>query len=81
MDAMYRELIIRIRNVFADAVRTGSIAPETDAGLVGGAFLGMVESLHAVPGFAVKGSREAMANELIEIILKGLEYARGGPSC
>lgn len=74
MEAVYRELIVRVRDAFAQAAAAGRIEKSTDAGLVGGAFIGMVESLHSVPAFAVKGSREAMADELTEIILKGIGY-------
>ncbi|MFA6506319.1 MAG: TetR/AcrR family transcriptional regulator [Treponemataceae bacterium] len=78
MDLVYRELIIRLRSVFEAAVRSGAISASTDSGLVAGAFIGLVESLHSVPFFAVKNTRGDMANELIDILLKGLDYAGGG---
>ncbi len=78
MDLVFRELIVRLRVVFEEAVLSGEISPATDSGLVAGAFIGLVESLHSVPPFAVKKTRVAMADELIDILLKGLDYTEGG---
>jgi hypothetical protein len=44
-------------------------------GLIAGGFLGMIESLHAIPEYALQEesrSRQELANELIEVLLHGL---------
>jgi len=78
MDLLYEQMILRLRNALQAAIDAGELGAATDAGLIAGAFIGFVESLHSVPDFAVRRSREAMANELIDVILKGLDYTRGG---
>lgn len=40
----------------------------------------MVESLHGIPDYALSRSREELAGELIDTLLKGLEYRKGGTS-
>ena len=42
--------------------------------LVGGALVGMLESFHSMPDFAVRESKPLMAKELIDILLRGLNY-------
>jgi TetR/AcrR family transcriptional regulator, cholesterol catabolism regulator len=82
MDLVLNQMLRRLSGAIAAAAEAGEIGA-CDAGLVGGALLGMIESLHAVPDFAVKGSRPAMAYELIGIMLRGLGYEKGGgkPTC
>ena len=77
MTLLFEEMIVRLRTVICAAAESGEIAAATDAGLVAGAFIGLVESLHSVPRFAVSRSRIDMANDLIGILLKGLEYREG----
>jgi hypothetical protein len=43
-----------------------------------GGLIGMVESLHAIPEFALRRSREELAFELVDTLLKGLDYHEGG---
>ncbi|GAB1482912.1 hypothetical protein MASR2M78_17280 [Treponema sp.] len=74
MDLVYVHMIVQLRDVVAEAVDKGEIGEETDSGLIGGAFLGLVESLYSIPEFALTKKRIQMANELIDIILKGLDY-------
>jgi len=78
MDLVYVQMILRLRQVFQSGVDSGELGPTTDAGLMAGAFLGLIESLHSIPEFAVRRSRTDMANELVEVLLKGLDYSKGG---
>jgi len=68
MDLVYVHMIVQLRDVISAAVRDGELGKETDAGLIGGAFLGLVESLFSIPEFALRKTRIQMANELIDII-------------
>ncbi len=77
MDLVYVHMICQLRNVITEAVEIGELGKETDPGLIGGAFLGLIESLYSIPEFALKKTRAQMANELIDIILKGLDYNGG----
>ncbi len=74
MDLVYEQMILRLQGIFQASSDAGEIAPTTNAGLMAGAFIGLMESLHSVPEFAVKRKRADMANDLIEILLKGLDY-------
>lgn len=78
MDLTYRELILRLQRELQAAVAGGELGPATDSGLMAGALVGLVESLHSVPAVALRRSREEMAFELIDIVLKGLDYSEGG---
>jgi TetR/AcrR family transcriptional regulator, cholesterol catabolism regulator len=78
MTPLFEQMIVRLRPVLKEAVERGEVAQSTDAGLVAGAFIGLVENLHSVPRFAVTRSRVDMANDLIDIVLKGLDYREGG---
>lgn len=77
MDLTFRELIVRIRTEIHSAVESGELEESTKAGLMAGAFLGLIESLHTIPDFAVESSRERLADELIRVLLKGLGYEGG----
>lgn len=75
--SLVHELILMpLRGVLDAAVSRGEIAA-CNTGLIAGALIGMVESLFSVPEFAVQGSREAMASELIDILVKGLGCNQG----
>jgi AcrR family transcriptional regulator len=80
MDLVYREMILRLRSELDAAVAEGELGPGTDAGLVAGALVGLVESLHSTPPEAQRPGRGRleMAYELIDIVLKGLDYSEGG---
>ncbi len=77
MVLLFEEMIVRLRTVLRNAAAAGEIAAATDAGLVAGAFIGLVESLHSAPRIAVERPRGEMANDLIDILLKGLDYQEG----
>jgi len=78
MSLLYEQMILRLDQSLRAAVDRGELGPATDSGLIAGAFIGFVESLHSVPDFAVRRSRTDMANELIDVVLKGLDYTVGG---
>lgn len=77
MTLVYQEMIQRIQKELTTARDSGVIGAATDTGLVAGAFIGLIESLHSIPEFAALRGRIAMADELIEILLKGLGYKEG----
>jgi AcrR family transcriptional regulator len=77
MELIYRNILHPITLVFESARLAGDIGADTDTGLVGGAFFGLVESLHATPGMFVKRTKIDMATELIKILLRGIGYSEG----
>lgn len=78
MMLLFEQMILRLQTVLKEAAESGEVAQSTNAGLIAGAFIGLVENLHSVPRFAATRSRVDMANDLIDIILKGLDYREGG---
>jgi len=75
--SLIHELILMpLRGVLDAAVSRREIA-SCNTGLIAGALIGMVESLFSVPEFAVQGSREAMAYEVVDILIKGLSVDQG----
>lgn len=73
---MVHEQILRpLHAVLDGAVASGQI-DSCNTGLVAGALIGMVESLFSVPDFAVQKSREHMAFELVDILIRGLGYTQ-----
>lgn len=78
MDLVYGQLILRLQSVLQQAVDERQIRADADAGLLAGALIGLVESFHAIPDFAVRTSRLEMAVKVIDILLKGLDYHEGG---
>jgi AcrR family transcriptional regulator len=77
MELIYANVLRPVTVVFEAAAANGEIDPGTDTGLVGGAFFGLVESLHATPGMFVKRTKIDMATELIKIVLRGIHYKEG----
>jgi len=73
MDLVYELVLLPIRAAFEEARAAGAI-DSCDSGLLAGGVLGLVERLHAAPEGAVGRSRSDMADDLIVIILRGIEY-------
>ncbi len=73
MDLMQGEILLRLQLALHKADEDNFIRCENPA-LVGGALVGMIESFHSMPEFAVRKSRTDMAKEMIDIVLRGLEY-------
>ena len=63
----------RIKQAWLAARASGEVGP-CDPGLLAGGILGLVESLHSVPVTIVGRDRYSMGCELIDVILKGIEY-------
>jgi AcrR family transcriptional regulator len=78
MNLVYVQMILRLQKEIQAAADAGELGRGTNAGLIAGAFIGVVESLHSMPDFAVRTTREDLAHELIDIVLKGLDYQNGG---
>ena len=74
---IYELILQRLTREFSEAIEAGTIGP-CDPGLLAGGLFGMVESLHSVPVAMVRKTRIEMANELIDVILKGIDYREGG---
>lgn len=66
-------LILPVAHMLEQAQQRGEINHH-DLGLIAGGFLGMIESLHAVPDYVLEGgiTRLTMAYDLIEVLLMGL---------
>ncbi len=73
MDLVY-ELILRKLQSEIEAARASGEVGACDPGLLAGGLLGLVESLHSVPVAIVGRDRYAMGCELIDVILKGIDY-------
>lgn len=73
MELMHSEMLQRVQGVLQSADERGEINCANPA-LVGSALLGMLESFHSIPEFAVRGSRVEMAGEMLDILLRGLGY-------
>jgi len=73
MDLMYSEILVKLQSALQKADKEGSIRCP-NPGLVGGALVGMIESFHSMPDFALRSPRTEMAREMIDILLKGLGY-------
>jgi AcrR family transcriptional regulator len=73
MDLIYELILRRIQGVLEAARDSGEVGP-CDPGLLAGGLLGLIESLHSVPVHIVKRDLYAMGFELIDVVLKGIDY-------
>jgi AcrR family transcriptional regulator len=73
MDLVYILILRRLQAVIEASRDSGEVGA-CDPGLLAGGLLGLIESLHSVPESIVGRDRYAMAEELIDVILKGIEY-------
>ena len=76
--AVFEALILPVATCLEGARSRGEIAPHTSR-LIAGGMLGMIEGLHAVPPAAIIGSRQAMAYDLLDVLLRGLQYQHPDP--
>lgn len=78
---LYAEVIARIQAAFQEAAASGETGA-CDSGLMAGSMLGFFESLHTAPEMKTGRKRVDMANALIDIMLKGIDYRqKGGEAC
>ena len=77
MGLVYELILFRLQACIEAARLSGEVGP-CDPGLLSGGLVGLVESLHSVPVEIVGRDRFAMACELIDVILKGIDYGEGG---
>jgi AcrR family transcriptional regulator len=77
MMLIYEQILSRLQAAIAASRESGVVGP-CDPGLLAGGLLGMVESLHSVPTAIVKRDLNSMACELIDVVLKGIDYQEGG---
>ena len=73
MSLVYELILKRLGDVIEAARESGEVGA-CDPGLLAGGILGLVESLHSVPVAIVKRDRNTMACELIDVVLKGIDY-------
>ena len=71
-DLAYQSLLQPIENLLRQAQEQGEIQNE-DVGVVAGGLLGMIESLHSIPAYALTKKRQKMAYDLIDVMLSGLK--------
>lgn len=76
-ELIYTLILRRLQREISESSARGEVGP-CDAGLLAGGIFGMIESLHAVPVAIVGRTRLAMAEDLIDVILKGIGYREGG---
>lgn len=72
--AVHTSIIVPVERLLEAAAQRGelSIPPGSpDVGLLAGGLIGMLESLHAMPDYVVRGSRAEMAHRLIDLSLRG----------
>ena len=67
----YESMLAPIESALRGAQERGEIEHH-NLGLIAGGFLGMIESLYAIPEYALRQSRPEMAYELIDVLLTGL---------
>jgi TetR/AcrR family transcriptional regulator, cholesterol catabolism regulator len=73
MDLLYELILMRLQRVLEEARATGEVG-DCKPGLLAGGILGLVESLFSAPVDIVGRDRYSMACDLIDVILKGIEY-------
>jgi AcrR family transcriptional regulator len=76
MGLVYELILSRLQAVLQAAKDSGETGA-CDPGLLAGGVVGLVESLHSVPVDIVGRDRTTMAYELIDVLLKGIEYKGG----
>ncbi len=70
-EVAYASILSPIESALHQGQQRGEIAHH-NLGLIAGGLVGMIESLHAVPEYALEQSRQEMAHELIDVLLNGL---------
>lgn len=73
MRQMHEQILLRLQSVLEEAHEAAEIRCH-NPGLVGASLLGMIESFHSMPEIAVQKSRESMAAQMIDILLRGMDY-------
>jgi TetR/AcrR family transcriptional regulator, cholesterol catabolism regulator len=74
MDLVYELILGRLQKTLEESRRSGEVGA-CDPGLLAGGIFGLIESLHSVPVAIVGRDRYAMACELLDVLLKGIDYA------
>ena len=73
MELMHAQILRRLQAVLQEADEDGSLHC-TNPALVAGAIVGMIESFHSMPEMAIRVTKIDMAKEMLDILLRGLEY-------
>ncbi len=69
----YQATLVPLMNVLEAARARGELdIQETSIGNIAGAFFSTFQGLHAIPDVHLTRSRQAMANEIIDVFLRGL---------
>lgn len=75
MGKVYEKILVPITRIFDEAIADGQVERDTDAGLMAGAYFGLIESLLATPPAFVKRTRKDMAEALTDVMLRGIGYS------
>jgi AcrR family transcriptional regulator len=73
MNLVYELILRRLQGVLEESRDSGEVGA-CDPGLLAGGLVGLIESLHSVPVHIVRRDLYAMGCELIDVVLKGIEY-------
>jgi AcrR family transcriptional regulator len=73
MDLLYEQILMRLQRVLEDARASGEVG-DCNPGLLAGGLVGLIESLFSVPVNIVGRDRYSMACDLIDVILKGIDF-------
>lgn len=73
MGLVYELILKRLQTVIEEARDSGEVG-SCDPGLLAGGLVGLIESLHSVPTQIVRRELYSMACELMDVILKGIDY-------
>lgn len=71
MHLVYDSLLQPISDLLQQAQERGEVS-HPNLGLIAGSFLAMVQSLHAIPPFAIETSLSEMAEDLVSVLLNGI---------
>ncbi len=74
MELLYELIFMRLQRVLEVALATGEVG-DCKPGLLAGGIIGLVESLFSAPVDIVGRDRYSMACDLLDVILKGIDYS------
>lgn len=77
---VYESILVPVESILVEAHRAGE-APAGEFGLIAGGLVGMIQSLFAVPEYAIPSTRCDMGRRLMDVCIDGIAGAgRHSPS-